>query len=167
MAQILVLGIAFLAVCMDITSEKIANAAIIVFILMGVIYQTSINGTMGIVVYLKGAGVPLLMLFALFVFRMLGPGDIKLLSALGGIMGVPAIIKCTIISFFFAAILSIAIIIACGNFKQRLRYFTEYITNILKTKKITAYYKPGRQMENLHFTVPIFMSIILYAGGLY
>lgn len=167
MAQLLVLGIAFLGVCMDLAREKIANAAIVIFILIGLIYQTSIHGLIGIWEYLKGAGVPLLLLFVLFVFRMLGPGDIKLLSVLGGIMGVNAIIKCIAISFIFGAILSIAIIIACGNLTQRIRYFVEYITHTLQTKKITAYYKSGMAIENFHFSIPIFMSIILYAGGLY
>ena len=167
MAQLLVLGIAFLGVCMDLRNEKIANAAIVIFTFVGLIYQTGSYGLMGIWEYLKGAGVPLLLLFVLFVFRMLGPGDIKLLSALGGIMGVSAIFKCIIISFFFGAILALAIIISCGNLVQRLRYFAEYLNRTLQTKKITAYYKPGMPIENFHFSIPIFMSIILYAGGLY
>ena len=167
MAQILVLGIALCGVCMDVTSEKIANGAIAMFILVGLIYQMSIHGMAGIWWYLQGAGVPLLLLFGLFVFRMLGPGDIKLLSTLGGIMGISAVIKCIILSFFFGAILAVAFIILCGNLRQRLRYFAEYLTRVSKTKKITAYYKSGMQIENFHFSIPIFMSIILYVGGIY
>ena len=167
MVQLLVLGIAFLGVCMDIANEKIANWAIVIFIFVGLVYQTWSHGIVGIWWYLKGAGVPLLLLFVLFIFRMLGPGDIKLLSALGGIMGVSAIVKCIVISFIFGAILALAIIISCGNLLQRLRYFIEYITRTLKTKEITAYYKPGMQIENFHFSIPIFMSIILYIGGVY
>jgi len=167
LAQILALLIAFLATCMDVTTEKIANKAIVIFIFIGIIYQTSIHGVIGIWYYLKGAGVPLLMLFLLFVFRMLGPGDIKLLSVLGGIIGVGPIIKCIILSFLFGAILAVAFMVVCGNWRERLRYLTGYITRIIKTKEITAYYKAGMQMENFHFSIPIFMSIILYTGGLY
>lgn len=152
---------------MDLRNEKIANVAIAIFVFVGMVYQTSIYGLMGIWEYLKGAGVPLLLLFILFVFRMLGPGDIKLLSVLGGIMGVTAIIKSIIISFAFGGVLSIAIIISCGNLKERIRYFTEYITRTLQTKKITAYYNSGMPIENFHFSIPILMSIILYAGGFY
>ena len=165
MAQLLVLGIAFTGVCMDLYNEKISNVAIVIFILIGLIYQMSIHGAMGIWQYLKGAGVPVALLFVLFVFRMLGPGDIKLLSTIGGIVGVSAIIKCIIFSFIFGGILAAAIIISCGNLKQRLRYFADYITKTLQTKRITAYYKPGMQIENFHFSIPIFMSIIVYIGG--
>jgi len=167
LAQNLAFCIAFLAVCLDITTDKISNVAIVAFILTGIVYQTSVHGIAGIWWYLKGAGIPLLMLFILFVFRMLGPGDIKLLSVLGGIIGVNAIIKCIALAFLFGAILAIAFIIVCGNFRQRLRYLTDYIANFLKTRAITAYYKPGMQMENFHFSVPIFMSIIIYVGGFY
>ena len=167
MAQLLVLVIAFLGACMDVRNEKIANGAIVIFIFIGLIYQTTIHGVVGIVEYLKGAGVPLLLLFVLFVFRMLGPGDIKLLSALGGIMGIGAILKCIVLSFIFGAILAIAILVLCGNLGQRIRYFIEYITRFLQTKEIAAYYRPGMQMENFHFSIPIFMSIILYVGGIY
>ena len=167
MAQILTLIIAFLATCMDVTTEKISNVAIVIFILVGIIYQMDTHGAVGIWCYLKGAGIPLLMLFLLFIFRMLGPGDIKLLSVLGGIIGVGPIIKCIIFAFLFGAVFAVAFIVVCGNWRERLRYFTEYITRLIKTKEITAYYKPGMQMENFHFSIPIFMSIILYAGGLY
>lgn len=165
MAQFLVIGIAFAGVWMDLSSEKIANAAIVVFIFIGLMYQISLSGLIGIWEYLKGAGTPLLLLFVLFIFRMLGPGDIKLLSALGGIMGVEAIIKCIVISFIFGAILATAIIISCGNLGQRLKYLADYITRTLQTKKIKAYYKVGMPIENFHFSIPIFMSIILYVGG--
>jgi Flp pilus assembly protein, protease CpaA len=167
LAQLLVLIMAFIGVCMDLSNEKIANVAITIFIFIGLIYQTSMHGLLGIWEYLKGAGIPLLLLFILFIFRMLGPGDIKLLSALGGIMGVGAIMCCIIISFIFGAILSAAILISCGNLKERLRYLAEYITRTLQTKKITAYYKSGMPIENFHFSIPILMSIILYAGGIY
>ena len=167
MAQLLVLIMAFIGVCMDLSNEKIANVAITIFIFVGLIYQTSIHGVVGIWEYVKGAGIPLLLLFILFIFRMLGPGDIKLLSVLGGIMGVSAIIHCIIISFIFGAILAAAILVSCGNLKERLRYFAEYITRTLQTKKITAYYKSGMPIENFHFSIPILMSIILYAGGIY
>jgi len=167
LTQILALSITFLAMWMDLMTEKIANEAIVGAMIIGLMYQTSIYGVAGIWQYLQGAGIALLLLFGLFIFRMLGPGDIKLFSVLGGIIGVRAIIKCIIISFLFGAILSIAIIVTCGNLRQRLRYFIEYITRFIQTKEITAYYRPGMQIENIHFSVPIFMSIILYVGGVY
>ena len=36
-----------------------------------------------------------------------------------------------------------------------------------KTGKREPYYKSGMPLENFHFTVPIFLSALLYAGGVY
>ena len=36
-----------------------------------------------------------------------------------------------------------------------------------KTGKREPYYKSGMPLENFHFTVPIFLSALLYAGGAY
>lgn len=163
----LVIGIAFTAACMDLATEKIANNGILAFALIGIGYQLSTSGVTGLCRYLSGAAIPLLMLFILFVFRMLGPGDIKLLSVLGGIMGAAAIVRCIVISFLFGAALSAAFIVACGNLQQRLRYFADYVSHFIHTKEIRPYYKSGAQIENIHFSIPIFMSVMLYAGGFY
>lgn len=167
MAKILALCFSLIAMCMDLRNEKIANGAIGIFVLIGMFYQIGLHKTAGIWIYAKGALLPILLLFILFIFRMLGPGDIKLLSSLGGVIGAAAILKCILFSFIFGALISIAILIFCGNLKQRLRYLADYFTNLFETKTINSYYKPGMQMENFHFSVPIFMSIILYVGGIY
>ena len=46
-----------------------------------------------------------------------------------------------------------------------------YINNVMsaysKTGKREPYGKSGMPLENFHFTVPIFLSALLYAGGVY
>lgn len=167
MNYILLLTLAVIAAVMDLYSEKIANRCIYLFWILGLGYQTGFCGIGGIWRFFKGAAVPVVLLFGLFLFRMLGPGDIKLLSALGGIMGVTAIFKCIIISFLIGAVLSAAFIAVSGNLRQRLRYFTGYLSQFIKTKKIVPYYKPGKQLENIHFAIPVLLSVMLYAGGFY
>lgn len=164
---ILALTIAVIAAVMDLYSEKIANWCIYLFWILGLGYQIGFLGMAGIWLFLKGAFTPIIILFGLFVFRMLGPGDIKLLSALGGIMGITSIMKCILFSFLIGAVLSAAFIAVSGNLRQRLWYFTDYIIQFINTKKITPYYKPGRQIENIHFGIPVLLSVMLYAGGFY
>lgn len=167
MQYILVFSIAFLGVGMDLFVHKVLNHGILVFVVVGMVYRVWIQGGMGCLGYLRGGMVPLVLLFPLFVFRMLGPGDIKLLSVLGGIMGGEAILKCMMLSFVLGGVLSVAVIALCGNLVERLSYFIEYITQLINTKQIRPYYKAGMQMENIHFCVPILMSVMLYVGGLY
>lgn len=165
--NVFIVSTAFGAVCMDIIQERVANEWIFLFWGLGIVYQLVSKGLEGLPVFLGGAGIPILCLFILYMFRMLGPGDIKVLSALGGFMGIAPILKCMAVSFFIGAVISLAILIANGNFVQRLWYFTNYISQLIQTKQRRPYYRPGKQEENIHFTVPMLIGVILFAGGVY
>lgn len=86
---------------------------------------------------------------------MLGPGDIKLFCALGGIMGVHDIWRCIEFSFLAGAVISLAILIFCGNPAERLRYLTSYLEDYLRTGIRKPYYHRGFALENFHFTIPV------------
>lgn len=165
--HMLVLQISFLSVCMDIKTDKIANDGICIFGLAGLCYRIWYQGLAGIRHFAAGAAVPLVLLFILFIFRMLGPGDIKLFSVLGGIMGAESIIRCIICSFLIGAVMSAAMLILCCNAKERLRYFTAYITQFCKSRAVRPYYRTGPRTENIHFSMPVFLAVILYTGGFY
>lgn len=168
----MVLAIAFGAVYMDLRYQKVDNLFLLLFLILGFGYQIWSDGLRGMARFFLGIGVPVLCLYILFVFRMLGAGDIKLLSVLGAWIGPKCISKCILLSFLFGAGLSVLVIFICGNLKARLHYFKTYLNLILHTKdilkkdNIIPYYTPGDRMENIHFTVPILMSIVIYAGGL-
>lgn len=163
----LTLFMAFGAACMDIYQEKVDNRFLIGGWLLGIGFQLGAYHGRGIFSFLAGAALPVILLWILFLFRMLGPGDIKLISVLGGIMGPEAILFCMFYSFMFGAILALAFVIACGNILQRISYFSSYISLFLQTKKRIPYYFTGDQPENIHFTVPVLMGVMLYAGGFY
>ena len=60
-----------------------------------------------------------------------------------------------------------ALMISSGIVCQRILYLLHYISVYFKTGKREPYYKSGMPLENFHFTVPIFLSALLYAGGVY
>lgn len=100
-------------------------------------------------------------------FRMLGAGDIKLLSVIGSMIGPTKILNCISYSFLIGAVISAALMISSGIVCQRILYLLHYISVYFKTGKREPYYKSGMPLENFHFTVPIFLSALLYAGGVY
>lgn len=163
----LAMSIAFGAAFLDVLTEKVDNRYILCGWILGLGFQLGYGQEQGFWNFLGGAILPVVMLFGLFWFRMLGPGDIKLFSVLGGLMGTEAILYCMFYSFLFGAILSLAFLIACGNAAQRILYFSNYISTMIQTKKKIPYYLPGKQLENIHFTVPVLMGVMLYAGGFY
>ena len=92
----LVLTVATGAVWMDLRTRRIANEWIITAWIAGLVTQLIRYGAAGAGIFLFGMLFPILALYILFYFHMLGAGDIKLLSAVGGFLGVPAILKCII-----------------------------------------------------------------------
>ena len=109
-----------------------------------------------------------LFLIVLFIFGMMGAGDIKLFCALGGVMGLGAIWKCILFSFLAGACIAVVLLIFNHNFCERILYFIKYAENTVSTGKITPYRsKDISAPENFHFTIPVFVSVLLYAGGIY
>ena len=155
------------AAVMDISTGKVYNWWICILWSAGMMYHIIFGGWTGVGEFLAGSTIPILILFPLFHFRMLGPGDIKMFSALGGVMGAGSVLVCIAVSFLCGGILSIGILLMCGNLIPRLRYFTEYIHNFINNKKTVPYYTTGPRMENFHFTVAILMGTVIYAGGFY
>lgn len=116
---------------------------------------------------LEGMLLPLGLLFLLFLMRMLGAGDIKLFCVLGFLMGPERILMCIFWSFLLGAGISLAVLFSCCDIRERAVYLINYARDLYVTRKLKPYRRPGSTPENIHFTVPVFMSVILYAGGVY
>ena len=152
---------------MDLYQMQIKNSWIACSLLAGFVLQLFRNNMNGISSFLAGGTLPVLLLGSLFWFRMLGPGDIKLFCALGGIMGPTVVCKCIWYAFLSGAGISLAVLISSGEAGNRIQYLTGYINAYIRTGKKKPYYRKGTAVENIHFTVPVFMSVMLYAGGIY
>ena len=64
--------------------------------------------------------------------------------------------------------ISLAILISTGGIRRRFLYLYQYMNEFYCTGEIRPYYRKGMSFpENFHFTVPIFLSAVLYAGGVY
>lgn len=163
----LLLVIAGIAAIMDVHRTRVENSWILFALCTGLLWRIFQEGPKGILGFAAGIAFPLAALGVLFYFRMLGPGDIKLFCALGGIMGVSDIGVCMLVSFLLGAVFSLAILISSGNFCRRFQYLICYFREYFHTGKVKPYYQKGMALENFHFTVPVFLSVVLYAGGVY
>ena len=155
------------AVLMDIQRTKVDNGWLLFCTLVSMairLWEKDV-GSMGC--WLGGLLLPVLVLGVLFVFRMLGAGDIKLLCVLGSVLGPVEILKCIFYSFLIGAVIAVALMVSYGIVCQRILYLLHYLSDYFKTGKREPYCKRGMSLENFHFTVPIFLSALLYAGGIY
>ena len=152
---------------MDLRTQKISNIWLCGGWLSGLGHQFLTDQIRGLGSFAAGSFLPAALLWILFLFRMIGAGDIKLLSVLGGIMGVPDILICMIWSVIFGAVLSAAILIICGDLSRRLTYFTNYFKLYFRTGKRIPYRREGSRPEHIHFSVPVLMGVLLWIGGFY
>ena len=151
---------------MDLYRMRVRNGWILCALFTGACLG-AMEGGGGIREYAMGAVLPAAVLGWLFYFRMMGAGDVKLFCALGCIMGPEAVLYCIGLSFFWGALISLAILILCSGLGERIQYLLEYLEGCLRKECRRPYYRKGDAWENFHFTVPIFMSVMFYAGGMY
>ena len=156
------------AVIMDLRTARVDNGWIVFCLGTGLTVRMFRDGPGGLPDALLGILLPLMLLGGLFVLRMLGPGDIKLFCAIGSILGAEKILKCIVFSILIGACISAAILISTGNIRRRFLYFIRYMCDFARTGERKPYYRNGMSApENFHFTVPVFLSVVLYAGGAY
>ena len=165
--RLLLLVISTGAMILDLHQMRIKNSWILFAFASGIIWKFIEYGLKGLGGYVIGAIVPLAVLGWMFIFKMLGAGDIKLFCVLGGIMGPRNILLCIWASFIVGAIISAAIFVSCGGFAERFQYFVLYIKEFLYTRTVKPYCKSKDEWQNIHFAVPVFMSVLLYVGGIY
>ena len=154
-----------IAMIMDIKWEKVSNQWIFFGWTAGAVCGTVQGGIPGAVRFLLGAMFPVAVLFPLFVFHMLGTGDIKLFSVLAGFMELRTLVRCMLLSFLIGGMIAIPVLFFRCGARERFLYFFSYLTEYFRTGKISPYLRPGRHPENIHFTIPIFISVLIYTGG--
>ena len=145
---------------MDIKWEKVFNWWIYAGWIASFLIQFFFMDDMDWIIFLTGTAGTFIIMFPLFFFKMLGTGDIKVFMVLGSITGIKNNIRCIVISFIMAAVISLPVLIFRCNIKERFAYFFSYIERNLKNKTSLPYLAPGRRPENIHFTIAITCSVI-------
>ena len=151
---------------MDLRKKKIANLWILTGMAAGYIVRLSAEGRQAAWDAAGGMVLPVFLLGWMFIFRMLGAGDIKILASIGICLGVRGILKCIGWSFLLGGGISLVILLTRCNICERFRYMGEYIRALITTGSIKPYYQKGKNRpENFSFTVAVFLAVLLMAAG--
>lgn len=114
---------------------------------------------------LPGFLLPYLLLGVLVLLRMMGGGDVKLLSVIGLFLGPAAAAKIILGSIVCGAIFSLLLVIRRKNLFVRLKYLHDYLISVLAETphvKIMPYRGPGTEDGEFCFSVPILFSLLFY-----
>jgi Flp pilus assembly protein protease CpaA len=159
----------------DLLYGKIFNLFWLTGVFCGVLENLLLSGKSG-GASLMGCVFPLAAGAWLFYFRMIGGGDIKELSALGAVAGIRMTMKICCCSLVFGACIAGMLCLMNGNISGRLGYFFRWIMRRFVSHEKVPYmlrnkdrdYIQGQKilpLECFHFSVPVFMAVLFYAGG--
>lgn len=128
------------AVYYDITVGKIPNKLLIISLLgliINIITNNKVKNTP--FDYILGLIFPFISLFILFRIRVLGAGDIKLLSLIGAFTGIGRIIQVLIYTAISAVIYGIILMIIQKSIYSRIKSLFRYAVSFLKTGNLENY----------------------------
>lgn len=116
---------------------------VLIFIGSGLVLQLLQWGITGAGKWAIGLLVPFVLLFPLFLLRMLGAGDIKLISAIGAIMGIHFVKEASLYICIGAGVMALVKMCYKGNFMSRMKHLYRYFV-------ITNLSKQLQEYDNLH-----------------
>ncbi len=156
------LAILLIATIMDICKYKISNKLIVIGLLLSMLFKLVNFGIRGVLQWSIGITIPVLIFFILFMAKMLGAGDIKLFSVIGGFLGVELLFKSIVNAFIVGALLSLLKLLYHNNLLFQINYLKNYILSVISSKKILKYYHKEDGSKNIiHFSIAIFIGVIL------
>lgn len=150
------------AVFYDLQNYRIPNRLIMLGYILGMVFRLR-EGLPGLASFAAGAMLPVISLILLQRAGILGGGDIKLLSVTGGFLGFQECLRCMVLSFLFAAALSLMLIVRRRNFKHRICYFLKFIQTVVHTGRWIPYYDIARDGYDgtIHFSAAVLLAVLL------
>lgn len=128
---------------MDFREGRISNRLIAFGLLLGLIFRMLGEGGIGIVRFLVNISIPVILLFLLFQLRVLGAGDIKLFSVVGGFLDMRQLYMVVAAAFLAGAVIGIL----------KLLYQRKTIRAMREHKTL------------IHFSLAIFIGYIVTVWG--
>ncbi len=123
-----------MAAVTDLRSYKIPNWLTLSAMAIGLFGHAFIDGLSGVLVSLKGLGVGLTLFLILYATGGMGAGDVKLLGAIGSIIGAEGVFTAGIMAMLLGGLYAIATMISFWGLRTSLKH----ITSILKTCILTG-----------------------------
>lgn len=103
----LLIGLLATAVGYDVATRRIPNWLICVSLLGALTFSASVASSLEFTASLSGALTGLLVLFPFYLLRVLGAGDVKLLAAVGALLGPIPVLGTAVLTLATGGVLSI------------------------------------------------------------
>lgn len=164
----LVIGL-FAACYFDYSQKRIPNRLILLLLVYGCIYAWQSIGWSGLPEYLVVAVLVIFAFYPFFRLGMIGAGDVKLLGVCAPFFPSDKILFFLFITMAVSAVISIFHMLYFKNFKERVNYFLQYISDCTLRNGWKPYFAEAEKKEGAAICMagPVLMSVLLYLGGIY
>ena len=150
-----------LAAVQDIRSGKVANRLIAMGLLAGAVFQAAEHQAWGVYYFLRNVSVPIILFYLLFQMRVLGAGDIKLFSMIGGILTIQELFAIMAYSFIAAGAGAGLYLVVDQQRRQKLYYAGRYLLDFVRTGKIEPYLPPfASESFSFALSVPVLFGAV-------
>ena len=161
---LVLLGILILAVAEDFVRMKISNRLILVGLVAALVFQIYSGGIIAVVSYLRNISFPVVILYLLFLAGIIGAGDIKLFSVIGGFLNFTELVQCMLFAFGVGALLCAGKLVFSKTGKAQLFGGFCYLKGLL-TGNFVPYDRQSWKGKNLiHFSLPITIGYLIVLG---
>ena len=148
-------AILIVAVVQDITSMRISNRLIIMGLFLSMAFGIVLGGMPRIIQVL-------IMLYLFYLIGVLGAGDIKLFSVIGGFTNLKILTDCVLAAFVAGAVIAVLKMLYMRNLRISL-FKAQVFLRELFSGKFSSYRNGWVQEQNLmHFSVAVLLGM-LYA----
>ena len=157
------------ACCFDYREKKIPNLLCMAAGLYGIAWRALRDGPPGICAYLLQAVSVFALLYFFFRVGAVGAGDVKLLCLTAGYLPFQKVSVFLLVFLLFSAMISLAKLLRKGYFRERVRYFMQYLKKVWKSGGWKPYIQGGTDRADVGVCLsgPVLISLLLYLGGVY
>lgn len=151
------------AVLQDLQFMKISNRLILAGLVLSLVFGIILGRTSQILYILGNIFFPVIVLYLLYLLGVLGAGDIKLFSVIGGFTQFHTLVDCMLFAFMAAALFSVVKLLCNRNLKSSLAQAFLYMQGLMQGD--IRSYRTVREEKNLiHFSVAILIGLLIAKG---
>lgn len=146
-----ILPITFLTVILtiaaisDLRSHKIPNWLTFSTIIAGIIYHTYIKGYQGFLFSVQGVFLGFAFLMVFYLMGGTGAGDVKLMGAVGGLLGPKGVFIAFIFTALLGGIYAIVLLLLHGGLKDKVKRYGMMLKTFIFTNRLI--YLPPENKE--------------------
>lgn len=160
-SEVVLYTILVVAVVQDFMYTKISNRLILVGLILSLTFGIILGGVSRIPYILLNISFPVVVLYLLYLFGVLGAGDIKLFSVIGGFTNFTMLTHCMLAAFFAGGVIALIKMLWNRNLKFSLLKGQLFLREALKGNVVSYRDTMAEKRNLMHFSLAIFLGYVL------